>query len=131
MVRVRLIHTATHRTCYLCRRVQPVDQFTRRTNGTYFSACKECNRNVFAQRRRSRIAGGGGSFSTAQWTALLARYDHCPGCGRRWEDIPPTPGGFVVTRDHIVPVSRGGSSDIENIRPLCYSCNSRKGPRPA
>ena len=28
--RERLTHTATQRTCYLCRRVLPVDQFTQR-----------------------------------------------------------------------------------------------------
>src|SRR5262245_27540803 len=59
--RARLTHTATHRTCYLCRRVLAVAEFTRRSNGTYFSACKACNRHVFAARRRARIEGAGGT----------------------------------------------------------------------
>jgi hypothetical protein len=128
--RERLAHTATHRTCYLCRRVLPVGEFTRRSNGTYFSACKACNRHVFAARRRARLDGAGGTHTRAEWEALLARYERCPMCTRRWEEIPPHPGGgAVITEDHIVPLARGGHNGIDNLQPLCYSCNSRKGAR--
>ena len=122
----KLAHTASHRICYLCDRTLPVDRFTRRSNGTYFSACKDCNRHVFAQRRRARLAGAGGAYTHAEWTALVAQYEKCPRCLRRWEDIPAR-GGTVITADHIVPLARGGSNTIDNIEPLCYSCNSKKG----
>lgn len=128
--KTRLHHTETHRTCYLCRRFLPVDQFTRRSNGTYFSGCKDCNRHVFAQRRRARLVGAEGSYSSAEWFLLLSEYDRCPVCHRRWEDIPPPPNRqSVITADHIVPISKGGPNSIDNIQPLCYSCNSRKGDR--
>lgn len=128
--RTRLTHGEHERTCYLCLRVLPNDRFTRRATGTYFSACKDCNLLVFAHRRRARLLGAGGEFTTEQWKALLASYDQCPMCRRPWAAIPPNPsGGAVATADHVVPLARGGSNDISNIQPLCYSCNSKKGTK--
>ncbi len=126
----RLAHSTSARTCYLCRRTLPTGEFTRRSNGTFFSACKACNRHVFAQRRRARLKAVGGSYSLAEWTALVAKYDRCPMCLRAWGEIRRTSSSAdVITADHIVPISRGGTNTIENIQPLCFSCNSKKGAK--
>lgn len=36
-------------------------------------------------------------------------------------------GSFDITRDHVVSVRNGGEDTLDNIQPLCKSCNSQKG----
>jgi len=72
-------------------------------------------------RRRAREQASEGSFTDAEWSALKVFYNHtCLRCGKREPEIALTP-------DHVIPVVKGGSSDISNIQPLCGSCNSAKG----
>lgn len=74
----------------------------------------------YRRARQARIQLQGKPFTHAEWVVLCERYNHrCLCCG---EAKPLTP-------DHIVPVSRNGSSDIENIQPLCIDCNKRKHAR--
>lgn len=35
----------------------------------------------------------------------------------------------ILTIDHVIPVSRGGSNTMDNVQILCYTCNRRKGNR--
>lgn len=34
-----------------------------------------------------------------------------------------------ATKDHLIPVSRGGSDDISNIVPACFRCNTMKSKK--
>lgn len=72
---------------------------------------------------RTQRTGAGGAFTVAEWEALKARYNYtCLCCGKREPEIN-------LTIDHVYPVTKHGSSSIDNIQPLCLSCNSRKGTK--
>ncbi len=77
----------------------------------------------------SIIACGGGQLARPRTTyplsnsALFARDKHlCLYCTRQFAQ-------FELTRDHIVPLSRGGTDRWENVVSACRRCNQHKGNR--
>lgn len=69
------------------------------------------------QRYRGRRLRAPGTFTTEEWTALVAQYaGRCAYCGEEAE--------LIV--EHRIPLSRGGTNWIENIVPACRKCNARK-----
>ena len=73
------------------------------------------------QKRKTRKTNAGGSFTAQEFQNLIILYNNC--CA--YCDI-----SFLITKihaDHIVPISKGGTSNIDNIIPACSHCNLSKG----
>ena len=74
----------------------------------------------FVYRLRNRLSG---THTLGEWEILKAQHNWtCPSCKRQEPKIR-------LTKDHIIPLCKGGSSNIENIQPLCGNCNSQKYTR--
>ena len=73
-----------------------------------------------AYHRSKRLRRNGGMHTDIEWLELKRRYGFgCAYCGSKTQ----------LTKDHVIPVSRGGTDDITNIVPACRSCNSSKGAK--
>jgi 5-methylcytosine-specific restriction endonuclease McrA len=60
-------------------------------------------------------------------TFLFARDEYrCQYCHRHRSSLR---GREFLTRDHIVPISRGGDNSWQNVVTACSPCNNRKGSR--
>lgn len=77
-------------------------------------------RNRQARGSRMRAAKSLGTHSFMEWSILFEQ------CGRRCVKCGAI-GLRDIHKDHIVPVSLGGSDAIGNIQPLCGYCNTSKG----
>lgn len=78
---------------------------------------KRCKADDYQKRRN--IANSYISKKSVR-QAIFARDKHrCVCCGST-EDL---------TIDHIIPVSKGGESDFDNLQTLCLSCNANKGDK--
>jgi 5-methylcytosine-specific restriction endonuclease McrA len=68
-------------------------------------------------KRRAIISRSGGSYTAAEWKELCKKYgNRCLDCGKRRK----------LTADHVIPIAKGGTSNIDNIQPLCMPCNAKK-----
>lgn len=81
---------------------------------------KACNQRAHAKRKASEkeIIN---TLTSEEWIDILKEHKfRCAYCGC----------GFTLfdreTRDHIIPISKGGNNIKENIVPACRSCNSKK-----
>jgi 5-methylcytosine-specific restriction endonuclease McrA len=75
-----------------------------------------------AKRKRKALLTGNGVYriSAKDWRRELQRHDNkCFYCKAEG----------VLTMDHVIPASRGGTHSIGNLVPACKSCNSSKRDR--
>ena len=77
-------------------------------------------RTMYKRRYKLRKKSIEGCHSIEEWNTLKESNGcRCNNCNRQEPEVK-------LTVDHIVPISRGGTDYIDNIQPLCRSCNSKK-----
>lgn len=77
---------------------------------------------VAAQSARRRAAGRAtkNDLNSHQWADIKARFNYsCAYCGAK----------LPLEIDHVIPVSKGGGTTVNNVVPACRSCNASKGNR--
>lgn len=71
--------------------------------------------------RKRHIEGSIDTLSYEDWQESLANFNNeCAYCGRRDR----------IQRDHVVPLSKNGHNNKQNIIPACIHCNSSKNDSP-
>jgi 5-methylcytosine-specific restriction endonuclease McrA len=81
--------------------------------------CRRHPKNIshLKSRRYARERNAIGSHTLQEWEDLKIEFNNrCAFCR----------GKKKLTKDHIIPLSEGGTDYIDNIQPLCRNCNSRK-----
>jgi len=83
-----------------------------------YAAANPDTRRLLEEKRRARKKNApGGGVSRAQWRDVVrGSLGLCSYCFKRKR----------LTLDHIVPLTRGGEHDVENVAAACIECNSSK-----
>jgi 5-methylcytosine-specific restriction endonuclease McrA len=64
-----------------------------------------------------------GDLNLTEWKKIVgACRERCIYCGEMGSEE-------TLTIDHVVPVSRGGRTDVNNVLPACHPCNTLKRDR--
>jgi len=65
------------------------------------------------------------TLTAEEWLDILKQHNFkCAYCGKDLLDLFDKP-----TRDHVIPLNKGGDNTAENVVPACKSCNGIKGDR--
>lgn len=107
--------------------------------------CDQCKRQKAKETRRRldrkketkrRMRCKGGDWSITLKDLYERDYGICYLCGCRcdWRDGQWKDGAFIVgptypSIEHVVPLSKGGTHEWNNVKLACWICNTRKGAR--
>jgi 5-methylcytosine-specific restriction endonuclease McrA len=85
-------------------------------NAAYRKAHPEAA-NARTHKRRAAKTKAGGAYTSEQWMTLCNKFGNVCLCCRKSKKLTP---------DHVIPIAKGGTSNISNIQPLCMPCNAHK-----
>lgn len=86
-------------------------------------AGKASNQRI-KSKRRAREKNIINTLTSQEWLDILEEYNYvCAYCGVEFNCE------LLPTKDHIIPIIKGGNNTKENIIPACQSCNSMKGSK--
>lgn len=135
-----VIEGEVYKRCVFCGEFKPLRDFPKNgvdENGRpkYRNDCKQCynirrRENATKKRHTSFVSGMNRrgetdvSYTHQDWKETVIFFGgECAYCGKT------TRKGERLTRDHLVPVSQGGTTTQRNIVPACSSCNASKGAK--
>ena len=82
---------------------------------------RRASQRACSQRYTARKKGAKGNVTKEEWAQIVSLCNgKCFWCGKSMD---------VVTQDHLIPLSKGGSHTPDNVVPACRSCNCKKSDR--
>lgn len=73
--------------------------------------------NIGSKNYINRKRGAEGRYTLKEWNQLCEMYGNVCLCCKQPKKLEA---------DHVIPISKGGSNTIDNIQPLCRTCNAKK-----
>ena len=78
------------------------------------------NTKTLQNKYRAQKYESSGVYTVKEWEELKEKYGNkCLRCGAK-------EGKAQIVADHVIPLSIKGLNTIDNLQPLCFSCNSKK-----
>lgn len=82
--------------------------------------------SFYQKNRKHRIrTNGGRGVTIKEWEAIKKKHGYqCVSCHRQepFSDLSCK----TLTMDHIIPITKGGKHEPNNIQPMCIACNLKK-----